>query len=230
MFDAPDVNAPPPSHFEYVVENDQQRSETIKQTAFEMMSQLDGWCSQQKAAFLIDLILKTKPEKVVEIGVYGGKSLVPMAYALKANNKGIAFGIDPWDSKESAQWVRNEANSAFWSRVDHEAVFWALVNKIDQFSLENYIELIKCTSADAQPIEDIDILHIDGNHSDETSYIDVTKWVPLVKSGGKIIFDDMTWFENDVFTTARAVEWLNEHCTKLAEFSDICVWGIWVKP
>jgi len=62
-----------------------------------------------------------------------------------------------------------------------------------------------------------------------TSYLDVTKWVPLVKSGGWIIFDDITWYENGQFTNARAVDWLNAHCKKFAEFQDNCVWGIWVK-
>jgi hypothetical protein len=75
------------------------------------------------------------------------------------------------------------------------------------------------------------MLHIDGNHSDETSYIDVTKWVPFVKQGGLIIYDDITWSENGVTASqARAVAWLDEHCIKLAEFSDVCVWGIWLKP
>ena len=68
------------------------------------------------------------------------------------------------------------------------------------------------------------------HHSDVTSYVDVTKWVPLMKSGSWIVFDDMTWYENGVFTTARAVEWLNAHCYKLAEFKDNSVWGIWIKP
>ena len=76
----------------------------------------------------------------------------------------------------------------------------------------------------------IDILHIDGNHSEQASYLDVTKWVPLVRSGGWIFFDDMTWFENGVFTTARAVEWLNANCYKLAECTDVCTWGVWIKP
>jgi hypothetical protein len=96
--------------------------------------------------------------------------------------------------------------------------------------LEHQIKLIRGTSLEVQPIFDIDILHIDGNHSDVTSYIDVTKWVPLVKSGGWIIFDDMTWYENGKFTNARAVEWLDTHCKKIAEFQDNCVWGVWVKP
>lgn len=221
-----DAHAKPLSHYEYVAQD----VSKIKQTAFKFMRQLDGWCSEEKASILIDLILTTKPQKIVEIGVWGGKSLVPMAYALKANEKGIIYGIDPWDNHASIQWMKDEANTAFWSQVDHEAILRRLIQKIDQFELGNHIDLLKCTSEDAPPISDIDILHIDGNHSEETSYFDTTKWVPLVKSGGWIIFDDMTWNEEGFFTTARAVEWLNTNCIKYTQHNDICDWGIWRKP
>ena len=124
----------------------------------------------------------------------------------------------------------NASNLEYWSTIDLQAIKQGLMVKIQQFNLGSEIILIESTSADADPIHDIDILHIDGNHSDGTSYFDVTKWAPLVKSGGWIILDDMTWYENGIFTTARAAEWLNTHCKKLAEFKDDSIWGIWIKP
>jgi len=204
-------------------------SSLLKHTAFNYMDQLDGWCSYNKAALLIDLIALVKPEKVVEIGVWGGKSLVPMACALKANKKGKIYGIDPWNPIESLQYVTENANINYWSRADHEGVLRNLQDKIEKFQLEEQIDLIRSTSAEAPEIGEIDILHIDGNHSDATTFLDVTKWVPLVKKGGWIIFDDMTWFENGVFTAARAVAWLDAHCVRLAQFSENCDWGIWYK-
>ena len=219
----------PSSYYEYVVDEDAIAT-WVKPQAFAFMNQLEGWCSQYKASILIDLILKEKPETVVEIGVFGGKSLVPMACALRANEKGKIYGIDPWDSKASIEGAMNEVNKAWWSSLDHNAIMRGLVQKIRQFDLINQIELIKTSSANATPITGIDILHIDGNHSEETSYLDVTKWVPLVKSGGWVIFDDMSWYENGVYTTSRAVNWLNQNCIKFAEFNESDVWGIWVKP
>ena len=204
-------------------------SSLLKHTAFNYMDQLDGWCSYNKAAILIDLIALAKPEVVVEIGVWGGKSLVPMACALKANKKGRVYGIDPWNPIESLQHIMDGSNINYWSRADHEAVLNHLVDKIGKFQLGDHVELIRATSAMADEIPGIDILHIDGNHSDPTTYLDVTKWVPLVKKGGWIIFDDMTWFENGVYTAARAVEWLDEHCVRFAQFSENCDWGIWYK-
>lgn len=201
----------------------------VKHQAIWRMNQVEGFCSESKACVLVDLVLKKKPEIIVEIGVWGGKSLIPMASALAANRKGMIYGIDPWSNAESLVGVSSEANKSYWTWADHEAVFLNLVQKLGEFGLFPWVTLIRATSENASPISDIDLLHIDGNHSDETSYLDVTKWGPLVKKGGFIVFDDIGWFENGVFTNARAVEWLDTHCEKVCEFKDSCTWGIWKK-
>ncbi len=222
-----------PTHLEEIapMPSDQQlQIALVKQQVFEYMTELHGWCSPEKAGFLIDLIAKIKPQVIVEIGVWGGKSLIPMARALKENKQGIIFGIDPWASDESVQWIMEEANRNFWNNANHEWVYQHLIQKIAKFDLQNQVQLIRSTSEGAAPIQGIDILHVDGNHSDPTSYLDVTKWVPLMNSGGWIIFDDMRWFENGMYTTARAGEWLDANCYKLAEFTDVCTWGVWIKP
>jgi len=222
-------DAKPASHIEVVVDRWDAR-EYIQYHAKCYMEQLIGWCSEEKGAILVDLILKTKPAVVVEIGVFGGKSLVPMAFTLKMNGGGKIYGIDPWDTQASVEGLDNIENISYWSHVDHKGIMNELIDKIFQFNLENYIELIEQTSKDTSPIKDIDILHIDGNHSSDSSYFDVVKWGPLVKSGGWIIFDDITWYENGAYTTARAVEWLDENCIKIGEFHGDNVWGIWTKP
>lgn len=229
MYDMPQTQIQPTSHYEYTIAVED--ANAVKNRAFGYMAQLDGWCSNDKAGMLIDLILKGKPEIVLEIGVWGGKSLIPMACALQANNKGIIYGIDPWDQNASTQGVTNEINKGFWGVVNHEAIMWGLVDKIAEFDLGKYIKLLKITSEKAPLIDGIDILHIDGNHTDEASYLDVTKWVPCVKAGGLVIVDDITWSENGIVSSQkRSVDWLNENCIKLAEFSDICEWGVWLKP
>jgi predicted O-methyltransferase YrrM len=219
----------PESHFEYVVDK---RESTIglKIPAFACMDQVHGWCSHHKASILMDIILAIKPKTIVEIGVWGGKSLLPMAYALKVFGKGVIYGIDPWDNQASLEGVMHESNIAYWRLVDHESVLNRLMDVIDQYDLNDNVKLIRSTSANAPIVKDIDILHIDGNHSEVTSFLDVTKWVPLVRKGGWIVFDDMNWFENGVTTTGRAVEYLNTHCHQIAEINESCQWGIWYKP
>ncbi len=155
----------------------------LKRQAFQIMDELEGWCTYQKASILIDFVLMARPQIIVEIGVFGGKSFVPMALALREIGAGVAYGIDPWSSGESVQGMEGP-NKEYWSNVDHDAILRGLQEKIKKHGLENQIQLIRSTSIDAPSIFNIDILHIDGNHSDETSFIDVTKWVPLVRRGG----------------------------------------------
>lgn len=203
---------------------DLMQKEQAKQEAFEVMDELDGWCTKTKASILIELIFISKAETVVEIGVWGGKSLIPMAFALKSLAKGKIYGVDPWCTDESAEGMTG-AHKDWWSAVDHESIYQGLVTAIRKYKLGKHIELIRKSSEQADPIMNIDILHIDGNHSEKTSLYDVRKWVPLVKKGGFIIFDDTTWG-----TTDKAVAWLDKHCVRVANFREDNDWAIWVKP
>jgi len=110
-----------PSHYEYSAQASQQEiSERVKQKAYDAMNQLEGWCSYQKAAILIDFILKIKPQVILEIGVFGGKSLVPMAIAVKENGSGKVYGIDPWDCGASVEGM-DKPNKEWWGSLDHDA-------------------------------------------------------------------------------------------------------------
>ena len=222
MYDA----APPPSHYEYVMGVHKTKAESrYKQRILHKLKQLDGWCSDFKASTLMDLVWFMQPKVVVEIGVFGGKSLVPMGFALKQLGGGMAYGIDPWSAAASAEGM-DGANKDWWGSLDHGAILRKLQSKITEFQLDDYITLVQATSADAPEIDDIDILHIDGNHSNDASYFDAVKWVPLVRSGGFIIFDDITWG-----TTERATDWLDEHCVRVITMKDAeNEWAVWVNP
>lgn len=195
----------------------------LKKEAFASMQRLEGWCSKEKASVLIDLILAVKPSVVVEIGVFGGKSLVPMALALRHTGQGVVYGVDPWMAEKSADGLEGK-DLEWWSSLDHDFILHSLLQEIARQGLHKEVHLIRTTSEDCPPIPNIDILHIDGNHSEKASVLDVNKWVPLVKDGGLIIFDDLDWD-----TTHAATTWLDQHCHRLAEFRGDNVWCIWIK-
>lgn len=204
------------------------------------MEPVTGWCTADKWNMLIDLIymknnLADRPLNIVEIGVWGGKSLLPMAFALKEIGRGKISGIDPWTADASKQGQTGD-NLEWWGKAPHEKVFQDLNAHINQHGLAAHVDLIRNTSADASAIPNIDILHIDGNHSAEVSLADVKKWVPHVKSGGVIAFDDITWILGHKVAD-NAVAYLNQHCIQFniykqygpnGELSN--VWGIWIKP
>lgn len=218
--------SPPSSHYEIVMMNNDTsyHIQRTKWESFNYMDQLEGWCSKNKASILIDLVFMLKPKTVVEIGVWGGKSLIPMAHALRNFSKGKIYGIDPWDNLASIEGM-DGVNYDWWNSIDHKKILSGLQSKIVEFGLQNHISLITTTSLLAPLIAEIDILHIDGNHSDKASLIDVEKWVPQVRKGGIIIFDDVTWGTNE-----NAVKWLDDCCIKVAEFQEDNGWAIWIKP
>ena len=77
----------PDSRFEYVVDK---RASTAgeKNIIYDLMDQVNGWCSHQKASILVDIFMVTQPKTIVEIGVWGGKSLLPFARYCKRVDKG----------------------------------------------------------------------------------------------------------------------------------------------
>ncbi len=222
--DAVEMNEQPDQYIEYRAEKAFGEGRAhAKKLAFQYLPQLEGWCTEYKASLLMDIIFSIQPEVVVEVGVFGGKSLIPMALALKENARGTLYGIDPWKASDSVIGMEGEDRD-FWGKVNYEGILKDLLRKINKWKLKDQIEIMRTTSEEAYIDLPIDVIHIDGNHSEESALFDVQKWVPQVRSGGIIIFDDLDWQ-----TTQAAQQWLNENCKKLLEIQDSNVWGIWMK-
>ncbi len=173
---------------------------------------VEGWCPKEKAVRMMDLIHDTRPEVCVEIGVYGGSSIYPTAQALKYNQNGIAYGIDPWKNEECTHgYSSDDANFAWWNQIDLERVYEGYISMLRMYHLEEFCRTLVMTSKEAIhcfPDAYIDILHIDGNHTEESALFDVRSYFPKVKPGGYIWFDDVNWE-----TTKPAIDYLLERCT-----------------
>lgn len=155
----------------------------------------DGWTELSRCLEMVDLITEHKPEVVVEIGVFGGRTLIPQAMALKANGKGRIYGIDPWKLEPCLEG-ENEANRQWWSKVDLEEFQRRVINHIWRLELDQWATIIRSPSqyvSDLFAQWSIDILYIDGCHSEIASSRDVILWTPKVKPEGFIHFDDCLW-------------------------------------
>ncbi len=174
-------------------------STTIEETQLkilEILPSFPGWCSSEKALELFNLAIKTKPSLCVEIGVFGGSSLLPIASALKHLGKGIVIGIDPWDPREAIKHFNlpeDEENLAWWSSLDFEKIFQEYSRLFSKHHLNDHVITIKSTSALASTIitTPIDILHLDGNHSEFGIISDITLYLPKVRPGGYIWLNDI---------------------------------------
>jgi hypothetical protein len=158
---------------------------------------LEGWCTTEKAVNFIDLVLEVEPDVCVEIGVFGGRSLFPVAYTLKFLDHGVIYAIDPWDKFECLKYfdpVENQFDIIWWGKLNLNYIYGSYFAMLRKYDLEKHCITLKMTSERAaSEIDTIDILHIDGNHSEETSLSDVRLYLPKVRSGGYIWMNDSSW-------------------------------------
>lgn len=187
--------------------------DALKQEVSALLPTLEGWCSKTKAAAFIDLIIETKPDVCVEIGVFGGSSLYPTASALKYLGNGIAIGIDPWDKIECIKYldpIEDAEHLKWWGSLNIHYIYQSLCNMLRKQKLEDYVKIIKATSEKALSMigeKEIDILYLDGNHSEFCSTQDVKLYLPKVRTGGYIWMNDTLWKERQ-----DAVDLLVEGC------------------
>lgn len=166
---------------------------------------MDGWATLNKAYTLAGLVLHMNPKLVVEIGTYAGRSVLPMLWALRETKSGRAIGIDPYDAQVSSE-QEFPGNSEWWGELDHrkiEAKFHAFLKA---FGVNNLIDVVRKKSDDVTPPESIDILHVDGGHTD-VAIRDAKRFGAKVRVGGIVVLDDIQWVGGSVL---RAIDELEE--------------------
>lgn len=167
--------------------------ENLFQRITEVQPSLDGWCSTDKAITLASIVVACRPEVIVEVGVYGGKSLIPMALACKALNHGIVVGIDPWSNEVAQREQTTQADREWWAtQVDLEKIHTTFRAKLKELDLEKWVHIQRKESRNADVPNGISVLHVDGSHA-ETAFHDVVKFAPRVVVGGFCVTDDSNW-------------------------------------
>jgi predicted O-methyltransferase YrrM len=184
-----------------------------------IMPHMEGWCSREKADALVKRVQADKPDFIVEIGVFAGRSLLAMALAAHVNGNGKVLGIDPWSIDASTQgFAPEDPNHNWWSNVvNHDYIYDRCVQFMKELGLKERVILCKGTSEHSLPGllaakeitggPFIGMLHVDGNHSEGCSTFDVENYVPLVVPGGHVVFDDVNWE-----TTKKAQTMLDDLC------------------
>ena len=183
----------------------------LKQSVCIGLPQIIGWCSPEKALNFIDLVLEVKPQAYVEIGVFGGSSLFPVASTLKFLNQGVIYAIDPWNMTENLRHfdpALDPANFTWWKALNYDSIYNSYQKMLKRYEIQDYCITLKMTSeAAVTRIENIDILYIDGGHSEGAFLTDVSLYLPKVRSGGYIWMNDTLWEQAQL-----AIELLLEEC------------------
>lgn len=196
---------------------------SVKSSIEQSLPGMHGWCTPEKgkrmAALVYEMIVR-KPDGVplcVELGVFGGRSLVAMALALKDQECGRVDGIDPYAADAALEGTNDRENAAWWSTIDFEAVAQSAQDAIDRLGLTAYARIVRQRSVDcvsSYADESIDVLHQDSNHSEEVSCREVELWLPKMRHGAYWIFDDTDWSSTRTaqrMLTARGAEQVEDH-------------------
>ena len=156
---------------------------------------LQGWCPLEKAEALARLVVEARPACIVEIGVYGGRSAVPMALAARTYG-GTVHGVDPWSHAAALEGDVGDENREWWGKLDLEGIYRGFLDGIRTFGVQDTLRVHRMTDTAALPTfadGSIGLLHVDGNHSAEVSMRYVEQWGPKIAPGGYLVMDDIDW-------------------------------------
>jgi predicted O-methyltransferase YrrM len=188
------------SFFEHaadVAHREHDKVEKIQRTnGVAALIEVQGWLDPVVAKAMRELVLKTKPEVIVEIGVFYGKSLINFATALKENGKGIVYGIDSWRTRDAIRGLSPNDNPQLWTHLDLHEVHTSCVETIWEHELEEHAVIIRSASENCWKLfeaQSVDMLYIDGGHSEEASVVDAALYLPAVRPRGYVWVDDASW-------------------------------------
>lgn len=161
-----------------------------------------GWCTVEKAHWLARWIIERQCTLVVEIGVFGGSSLVPMALAMDYIQRlGIVHGcqlvgVDAYSNDTAETNDLEGPNKAWWKAVDLAAVQKSAQEAVISHKVGHIVDFMICPSKEAvERFDDLslDLVHVDGSHNEEESTRDVKMWWPKLRAGGLMVLDDTNW-------------------------------------
>jgi hypothetical protein len=176
-------------------------------TIVDLIPKLEGWCDVPKAITLYNLVLATFPKTIVEIGVFGGRSAIPMMMACKENGFGNVNCVDPWSSTASVEGQIGDEHKKYWASVDHDKVFENFQAAVITLNLTGHCLIHRLKSSDYTPPFIIDLLHVDGNHGVQAME-DTIKYAERVPHGGYVCLDDCAWVGGFV---GKSAEWLKQN-------------------
>lgn len=171
----------------------------------ELNPKLPGWCEIPKALTLYNLVLATKPLTILEVGVFGGRSALPMMQACKRNGKGVVHCVDPWSPKSSEEGQVADVDRKWWGNLNHEIIYQGFVDQVKKNGLMPFCEIHRMKSSEFDGPSVIDVFHCDGNHGPD-ALSDTIKFSNRVPQGGYVILDDLNWTGGHVGKSAERLK------------------------
>jgi predicted O-methyltransferase YrrM len=176
---------------------DRLRSEIEQMLSLKRRPIVEGWTTQEKAETLAGFIIDHKPQLLVEVGIFGGRSMFAMAMALRENGMGTIWGVDPWTLDAVLEGDIGPENAKWWTEnVNLESIYEGFVRAVLDLGLFKQCRWVRERGATVARMfneKSIDLLHLDANHSEAASCREVESWHKKLKPGGLLVADDVDW-------------------------------------
>jgi len=122
-----------------------------------------------------------------EIGVQGGKT---MSHLMQSCPDLHMLAVDPWAPTETGIPIQTEIFQ-IWQHAQN-------LEKVEKIAEDSggRVRIMRMLSTEAAYMIDdlsLDFVFIDGDHSVESAYDDITAWFPKVRHGGMMIGHDYNW-------------------------------------
>lgn len=181
----------------------------IEDAIYNYLPHMDGWTTPDRGVEMVERILETKAKICVDIGVFAGRSTIAMGFAARELVNSKVYGIDPWKIDSAVEGDNVEENAKWWKeRANLEQMHWQTMHAIWSHRLDEWITIIRNGSqyvVELFPV--IDFLNVDGCHTEVASCRDINLYLPRLKSGGFLMFDDSDWG-----STQAALKLIEEQC------------------
>ncbi|MCK4454579.1 class I SAM-dependent methyltransferase [candidate division WOR-3 bacterium] len=130
---------------------------------------------------------------VVNIGVYHGASAAALACGMKAGTLIIVDVFKYHNAGFPKMIPFRERTDVKWTDLPEEEI----INDLKTYLGDTTLEVFKMYSDDVSlfGIPMIDLLFIDGDHTEHTCLLDTLKYSQILNNGGKILFHDYTSFK-----------------------------------
>lgn len=168
--------------------------------------------------FAYDLVAALKPRVLVELGVDRGESYFAFCQSAAENKTGTrCFGVDTWRGDQHAGGYDE---TTFAQVSEHNRTHYEAFSTLIRASFEDALEKFEADS--------IDLLHVDGLHTESASRHDIDSWMPKVRPGGIILLHDVDVRGRDfgVWKIWAALQERGRSWT----FHDGPGLGVWQKP
>ncbi len=168
--------------------------------------------------FACDLIATLRPRLCVELGTDRGESYFAFCQSVAENKTGTrCFAIDTWLGDEQAG--------------GYDETTFAEVSEHNRANYESFSTLVRRTFDEALPQfapESIDLLHLDGLHTEAAVRHDIEAWLPKIRPGGILLMHDVNVRTRD-FGVWKVWEELKTRGRSFT-FTSGPGLGVWQKP